>query len=297
MAGFLFFSLYLLLFPLQTFSQELEVDVTVDRSQINNTSLTAIDNLSEQIETYINEHNWIDASFSPREQIDADIQITLLSADDNFNFNAQVVFRSRRPIYNSPRQTSLFFYNDEHLSFNYTPNRSLIHDKLQYDPLTSFLDFYVYIILGYDFDSFEDLGGTPLFTEAQKIVSQAQSISTSGWERSGPNRRNRALLVENLMSPAYQALRSAIYQYHRRGLDQFVDNPEQARQEVLQALHKIQEAKENTSVNLLFDTFFNTKYREIASIFEDALPEVKEEAFNILSEVDQSHLSEYRKLQ
>ncbi|MCW9706047.1 DUF4835 family protein [Aliifodinibius sp. 1BSP15-2V2] len=282
---------------MQMYSQELEAEVTVDRSQINNTSLTAIDNLAEEIETYINEHNWINASFTPQERIGVDIQITLLSADDNFNFDAQVVFRSRRPIYNSTRQTALFFYNDENLSFNYTPNRSLVHDKLQYDPLTSFFDFYVYIILGYDFDSFEDLGGTLLFTEAQKIVSQAQSISAAGWERSGTNRRSRGQLVENLLSPAYEGLRSAIYQYHRQGLDQFISDPEQARKEVLQALQKIQESKQNTSVNLLFDTFFNTKYREIASIFEDAAPQVKEEAFNLLSEIDQSHLSSYRQLQ
>ena len=59
----------------------------------------------------------------------------------------------------------------------------------------------------------------------------------------------------------------------------------------------IQRTAQNTTNNLLFNTFFDAKYREIVTIFEDAPTEVRLEAYNILSEVDQSHLSEYNKLQ
>lgn len=288
---------FCLLSPRQAVSQEINADVTVDRSQINNTSLGFLDNLSDEIETYINEYPWTDTNFRTEERVRVDLQITLLSADDNFNFDAQVIFRSRRPIYNTTRETVLFFYNEEHWSFSYTPNRSMIHDELQFNELTSFLDFYAYLMLGYDFDSFEKLGGTPYFTKAQNIVSQARSAPSGGWERGGINRRNRAQLVTDLLNPNYEGLRLAIYQYHRQGLDRFVDNPEEARQQVLEALTKIQDAKRATSSNLLFNTFFNTKYREISSIFEDAAPEVRLEAFNLLADIDQSHLSEYRKLQ
>ncbi|HKL18867.1 MAG TPA: DUF4835 family protein, partial [Halalkalibaculum sp.] len=69
------------------------------------------------------------------------------------------------------------------------------------------------------------------------------------------------------------------------------------RQEVLRALEMIRDAAQNTTNNLLFNTFFNAKYREIVRIFEDAPADVRLEAYNILSRVDQSHLSEYNKLQ
>lgn len=288
---------FCLLFSWRAVGQEINANVTVDRSQVNTTSLSFLDNLSDEIETYINEYTWTDTDFRTEERIRVDIQITLLSADDNFNFDAQVIFRSRRPIYNTTRETALFFYNEENWSFTYTPNRSLIHDELQFDEFTSFLDFYVYLILGYDFDSFDESGGTPYFSKARNIVSQAQSAPSGGWERSGVDRRNRAQLITNLLSSNYRGLRSAIYQYHRQGLDRFVRNPREARQQILEALTKIQEAKRATSSNLLFDTFFNTKYREISSVFEDAAPEIRLEAFNLLSDIDQSHLSEYRKLQ
>ncbi|SMO65454.1 DUF4835 family protein [Fodinibius sediminis] len=285
-----------LLFSEQAACQEINADVTVDRSQINSTSLSYMDNLSDEIETYLNEYTWTDTNFGTEERVRVDIQITLLSVDDNFNFDAQVIFRSRRPIYHTARETALFFYNEENWGFSYTPNRSLIHDRLRFDALTSFLDFYAYIILGYDFDSFDELGGTPYFSEAQNIVSQAPSTAP-GWDRGSMNRRNRALLVAGLLNPNYEGLRLAMYQYHRQGLDYFVDDPEEARQQILKALQKIEQAKQTTASNLLFDTFFNTKYREIGNIFEDAKPEVRLEAYQLLSNIDQSHLSEYQKLQ
>lgn len=278
------------------FAQEIEANVTVDRSQISSTSLGYLDNLPQELETYINEYDWIDPSFRKEERIGMDIQITLLSVN-NYNFEAQVVIRSLRPIYNTVQETALFFFNDENWVFNYTPNRSLIHDELQFDDLTSVIDFYAYVVLGYDFDSFEELGGTPYFQEAQNLVSLAQTASSTGWSRTSGSRRNRAQLIADLTSTSYQGLREAIYQYHRQGLDQFIDNPEEARKQILQSLEQIQKAQRTTSSNMLFDIFFNAKYREIVSVFEDAEPQVRLDVYNLLSNIDQSHLSEYQKLQ
>ena len=277
-------------------AQEINADVTVDRSQISSTSLNYLDNLAEELEVYINEYDWIDANFREQERIGVDLQITLLSVDNNYNFEAQIVIRSRRPIFNTTQETALFLFNDEDWAFNYTPNRALMHDKLQYDGLTSLIDFYAYVILGYDFDTFSELGGTPYYTEAQNIVSLAQTTSSPGWSR-GANRRNRSQLVADLLNTNFRLFRQALYQYHREGLDAFLNDPQQGRQQVLQALQKIQEAKRGTSSNLVFDIFFNAKYREIVSIFEDANADVRIEAYNLLSQIDQSHLTEYRKLQ
>lgn len=283
--------------PVQkTAAQEIDADITVDRSQVSGTSLSFLDNLSNELESYISEYQWTNTSFRDYERINMQMQITLLSVDNDYNIEAQVFISSRRPIYNSPRQTTLFLFNDENWVFNYTPNRSLIHDELQFDELTSFIDFYAHIVLGFDFDSFEALGGSSYYRDAQDIVSLAQATTSDGWSR-GNNRRNRAQITSDLLSTSFEPYRRAIYQYHRHGLDLFLDNPEEARQQVLQALQKIQQAQRNTSSDILFDIFFNAKYRELVSIFEDAEPEVRLEAFNLLSEIDQSHLSTYRNLE
>ncbi|PAU93218.1 DUF4835 domain-containing protein [Aliifodinibius salipaludis] len=276
-------------------AQELNAQVTLNKSQLSSTSLDYLDNLPQQIEAYINQYEWTNANFNENERIKMSLQINLLSVED-YNFEAQIIVRSQRPIYNTTRSTALFLFNDEKWNFEYPPNRTFLHDELQFDPLTSLLDFYAYTVLGYDFDSFEELGGTDYYQRAQNILSLAQTTSAIGWSRSR-NQRNRAQLVSNLIQTNYEPFRIALYQYHRKGIDQFLENPEQARNEILSALEKIQQAQRQTSSNLLFDTFFNAKYREITSIFEDAEPEIRLEAYNLLSDIDQGHLSEYQKLQ
>jgi hypothetical protein len=290
-----FFLIIFVVFSQNIWAQEIDANVTVDRSQMSSTSLGYLDNLPQQIETYINQFDWTDANFNENERIKMSLQINLLSVE-NYNFEAQIIVRSQRPIYNTSRNTVIFLFNDEKWNFEYTPNRTFLHDELQFDALTSLLDFYVYTVLGYDFDTFEKLGGTEYYQRAQNIVSLAQTTPAIGWSRSS-NQRNRAQLLSNLMQTNYEPFRTALYQYHRKGLDQFLNNPEQARDQILSALKKIQQAQRQTSFDLPFDTFFNAKYREITSIFKDAEPQIRLEAYNLLSNIDQGHLSEYQKLQ
>ncbi len=290
------FALCLLLAAAPAYGQDLDVTVDVDHSRISSTSLNHMDRFDEEVESYFNEYDWTEAGFEEEERIEASMRITLLGVDESFNFEASVVIRSRRPIYNTLRQTRLFYFNDENWVFNYTPNRGLVHDPQAFDSITTLLDFYAHLIIGYDFDSFSELGGTPFFSEAQNLVSLAQTASSTGWSRTGV-RRNRAHLANDLLSPGYEPLRKAIYRYHREGLDRFLQQPEEAREQILEALKQIAEVRRNTTNNLLFDLFFNAKYRELVSIFEDASTGRRLEAYNILSQIDPGHLTEYNKLQ
>lgn len=280
-----------------TYAQEFSANVNIDRSQINSTSLNYLDNFADEIESYINDYTWTNDNFQPRERINVAIQINLLGVTNDFTFSAAIIIQSTRPIYNTNRQTTVFLYNDENWTFNYTPNRSLVRDELQFDALTTLLDFYAYVILGYDYDSFSALGGSPHFSEAQNLVSLAQTSSSPGWERTGSIPRNRARLMADLLNPNYEIFRQANYRYHRLGLDRFVDDPEQARQNILESMEMIQNAQRQTTSNLLYDTFFNAKYREIVSIFEDAATDIRLQAYNILTEINPIHITEYGKLQ
>lgn len=285
------------LIPQLTRAQEFDIDVTVDDSQVSSASLNYLTNFPDEIESYFNEHDWVDAGFQEQERIQGEIQIVLLSVDNNYNFQANIVIRAQRPIYDTMQQTTVFLFNDDSWAFQYTPNRAFVHDELQFDAITTLLDFYAYVMLGFDFDTFSELGGTPYFTEAQNIISLAQTSSSPGWSRTSGARRGRAQLISNLLNPTYQPFREALYVYHRQGLDRFITNTEEARQSVIEALQLIREAQRNATDDFLFDVFFNAKYRELVSIFEDADTDVRLEAYNLLSQMDQSHLSEYNKLQ
>jgi hypothetical protein len=283
--------------PAPDFAQEINASVHVDRSQISNTSFDYLNDLANKLEAYLNGYSWTNDKFQPYERINAAFQITLLSASNNHTFHADLVVRSLRPIYNSGRRTTVFLYHDKNWSFHYTPNSDLIHDKLQFNDIATLLDYYAYIILGYDYDTFSPLGGSSYFSEAQHLVSLAQTTGSPGWKRNGNHQRNRARLVSSLLNTNYRPLRRASYIYYRKGLDLFLKNPQLTQKNIIHALQLVQKATRQTSNTLLFDIFFNTTAQELASIFKDAPTSLRLKAFNLLAELDPSHLSVYNELQ
>lgn len=278
-------------------AQEFNCSVSVNDRQISDSAFDYITELPVALRNYINGNRWTNDRFEEHERIVCNIQIVLTGVDSNNNFTSEVVISMRRPIYNSNQQSLTIVLSDNNWRFNYPRNKSLILDDLMFDDLTSFIDFYVYIMLGFDYDSFSELGGTPYFNRAQSVFELGQNSGVQGWGRSIGAQRNRFGLITDLMNPAYEDLRRAFYRYHRLGLDQFTLNPEISRNQALTALRNIQDAKRVTTNNYLFDIFFSTKYTEIVAMFMDADSRTRMDAYNLLRDVDPAHSTEYQKLQ
>ncbi len=272
--------------------------MSLDNSSISGSSIDYVDDLSGQIERYINKYEWTDDDFHERERIKANFDITLRDYESsNSKFTATLIITLSRPIYNTMQSTRLFQIKDNEWEFTYKDGTNLTHDLLQYDSIESVIDYYVFVILGFDYDSFGSTDGSDYFKEAQSIVDRAQTASGSGWSRSSGDSYSRYSLVDDLQSTGYQRLREAIYRYHRHGLDRFINDQESARKEVLKAIRLIREAKRNTTRNYLFDLFFSSKYEELVAIFEDAETDIRLQAYNLLTEIDPGHSSNYGDLQ
>tara|TARA_R100001143_G_C3360829_1_gene135451 strand:- start:10997 stop:11917 length:921 start_codon:yes stop_codon:yes gene_type:complete len=287
----------LMMMPSILIAQEFNCSISVNDRQISATAYDYISELPDVLDNYINGRRWTNDNFEPHERINCTIQILLTSVDSNFNFNSEVVFTIRRPVYDTNQQSLSLILSDNNWRFNYPRGKSLIFDDLQFDDLASFIDFYAYIMLGFDYDSFSELGGTPYFNRAQSIFELGQNSGVAGWGRSIGAQRNRFGLITDIMNPGFEGLRRAYYRYHRLGLDQFTLDPEIARSHVLISLNTIRDTKRVSTSNYLFDIFFSTKYTEITAIFADADAETRLEAYNILRDVDPAHTSEYEKLQ
>ncbi len=279
------------------FAQEFDCTVTINTDLLEGSSYAYLEGLKPILEDYINEFDWTKEEFEEEEQIGCQFQIVFTSGSSDFTFSAETVFQVQRPIYNTTAKTTTVLLSDNTWQFNYPEGKSLIHDELQFEPLTGFVDFYAYLMLGYDFDTFSKLGGSEYFSKAQNILNLAQTTSAIGWSRNNNNRRNRNTLVTDLVSSNYNPLREAYYQYNRLGLDQFVSKPEEARKQILESLKAIQEVKRRSTSNYLYDVFFDAKAREIAAAFDGAKTDVRLEVYNVLRETDSGHLSEYESLQ
>ncbi|MEX0681114.1 MAG: DUF4835 family protein [Balneolales bacterium] len=289
--------LILLLFFLPTRSsadQVFEVSVSLNTSQISTTDYNYLDDLAPLVEEYLESNTWTDDRFEEVERIHVNIQIVFNSVDSR-TFNASLVITSERPIYNTLQITPLIVLNDNSWTFDYARNQSLYFDQYQYHDIASVLDFYAYLILGYDYDSYSEKGGDPYFREAQRIAELGQSAGT-GWTSTG-SRRSRSDLISQLLNPNYEEFRRAIYRYHRHGLDLFTQEPEQSRDNILEAFDLIYASQRKTTERYLFEILFSAKHREFRAIFMDADTERRLEAYNILTTIDDSRISEYDRLQ
>lgn len=275
-----------------------DVDISLNMEQISSESdYQYISDLEHELTEYIENATWTDDRFQEFESVRMRMQIIINDVEDS-QFSANLVVTSHRPIYNTMQLTPLMLINDSNWTFEYNRGQNLIHDENRFDDLTSVIDYYAYIVLGFDYDSFSPLGGDRFFRRAERIVDLAQTSGASGWGGSGSSsRRTRYHLVNNLMSQNFEPLREAIYQYHRHGLDQFISSTEVARENALEAFEMMDQARRNTSDNYPFDIIFDTKYREFTAFFMDANTNMRIEAYNLLTDIDRGNDSEYDKLQ
>lgn len=288
----------LLLFTFyNSYAQELNCTVSLNDRQVSSSSFNYLDELRRDIENYINNTRWTNDRYNERERIACNIQIVLTGADSQYNFTAEAVFSVRRPIYNTNQHSTIIVLNDSDWNFDYPRNKNLIRDDLQFDELTSFIDFYVYVMLGFDYDSFSERGGSRFFNQALSVSELGRNAGAQGWGRSIGAQRNRYGLISDLTSSGYGGFREAVYRYHRLGLDQFTLNPELSQNAVLEALKLLRDVKRVTSNNYLFDLFFSTKQNELVALLKDADVQTRLEAYNVLRDVDPANSSVYEQLQ
>ncbi|MEN8799353.1 MAG: DUF4835 family protein, partial [Flavobacteriaceae bacterium] len=129
--------------------------------------------------------------------------------------------------------------------------------------------YYAYIILGMDADTFSLEGGTEFYQQAQQITTQAQGAGSTGWRQSTTDKRNRFVLVDNLLSNTFREYRIAMYNYHRKGLDILGDNNSTGKQVIAGSMRLFESLIKRRPNAFLIQAFFDAKSEEIANIFSD----------------------------
>src|SRR5690349_2680717 len=282
--------------PLRSFAQELNCAVSINASQIQTSDAGIFKDMETAIEQFMNGRKWTNDSYKTHEKILCNFLITITKMPAIGSFSASVQVQSARPVYNSTYTSLLFNFADREWEFEYIESMPLeYNDNTFTSNLTSMLAFYAYLIIGLDYDSFSELGGTPYFQRALAVVNNAQQSNTPGWQAIGSN-RNRYWIIENLNNTQMTDLRKAIYSYHRKGLDTFQSNPEESRQVILNGLREIKKVRDINPNAILVVSFFDAKGKELANIFSDGNIQVRRQAYDIITAIDPSNRSTYEKI-
>ena len=282
--------------PLSAFAQELKCAVTINASQIQTSDMGIFKDMENSIEQFMNTRKWTNDTYKNHEKINCNLLITISKMPSIGSFSASVQVQSARPVFNSNYTSLLFNFADREWEFEYIESLPLEYNDNTYTSnLTSMLALYAYLIIGIDYDSFSELGGTPYYQRALSVVNNAQQSNLPGWQAIGSN-RNRYWIVENFNNPQMVDLRKAIYTYHRQGLDKFEESPDESRQIILNGLKDIKKVRDVNPNAILVVSFFDAKGKELANIFSDGNIQIRRQAYDIITAIDPSNRSSYEKI-
>ena len=268
--------------------QTMDVVVQVNYESVASTNKERLRDFENDVRNYISNFNWGPGNADDKVKCTLNIFIQSVTGEDRYS--AQVFVGSQRPIYKAEQNTAVVRLFDESWEFNYVHGIPLNHNPYTFNTLTSFLDFYMYLLLGYDYDTYEMLSGTPLFQKAYDIASLGRSSGQKGWQTSTSG-YSRAQLIDELLRPVYAPVREASWIYHFAGLDSLALNKEAAFRNLIAAMQKINAVKQQADPrNQIIRTFFEAKAKELADTFVD-YPDPK--VYNLLVTVDPSHQSSY----
>jgi hypothetical protein len=291
-----FFLLLLFILPAASFGQELRCTVTINSTQVATSDRGIFRDMKTNIEQFMNTRKWTNDAYKNHEKIDCNMLITITQMPSIGNFEASVQIQSARPVYNTNYSTLLFNFADRDWEFEYIESLPLEYNDNTYTTnLTSMLALYAYLIIGVDYDSFSELGGTTFFQRALQVVNNAQQSNRPGWQSLGSN-RNRYWIVENLNNPQMTDLRKAFYAYHRLGLDTFDKDPDKSREVILKGLRDIKKVRDVNPQAILVVSFFDAKGKELGNIFSAGNIQLRREAYDIIVSIDPSNSSNYEKI-
>jgi len=253
-----------------TLAQEFKCNVTVDASGIRGSNKQLFKTLERSIEDFVNGNRWTEKRFQNHEKIKCDIILNVKSYDQkNNNIEAELYFRSYRPVFKSDYQTLLVNLIDKNLKFEYREFEKLDFNIELYDNnLVSTIAFYLYVALGHDFESFKQGEGKDFFEKAKIIQNNAAQNGVQGWEANNKG-TTKGDLIELLLDNESKYYHKAIYTYHRWGLDKMADNLQLGKSNIITAINYISKLKiENKDASMLIKVFFDSKADEIVQIFK-----------------------------
>ncbi len=250
-------------------AQELNCSIIVNSQQVNQTNQQIFKTLERSLNDYVNKTKWTNKNFKQQERINCSMLLTITEFDGNNRFSGTLQIQSSRPVFGSSYDSPIFNYNDRQFSFNYLEFEPLFFNPNAFESnLVGVIVYYIYILLGIDADTFEKNGGTPYFEQARSIVNLAQGSNFLGWQQTDGN-RTRWELIDNLLSNTFKEYRTAMYNYHRLGLDKMTDNMTLAKEQIIGCMKMFELLVARRPNSFLLQTFFDAKSEEILGVFSD----------------------------
>lgn len=265
-------------------AQELRCNVEVNSSKIEGTNKSVFTTLQEAMNEYMNNTKWSNAQFSPNEKIECRLFLTVNEWNDD-RIKGDLQIQLTRPVYNSTYTTTLFNFRDTKVEFDYREGDPLIFNENTNDSnLTAILNYYAYLLLAIDFDTFSPKGGQYFFDKAQSVVQMAQSSGEIGW-RAFEDNKNRSGVLSSYTDGSTSAIRDLLYTYHRRGLDEMATSPDKGRANITESLKALSTIYNASPMSVSLSIFRDSKLDELVNIYSKSPQAERDQVYEILEKL------------
>ena len=275
--------------------QELNCQVTVNVDNIPTAQRDFLRSFRDEVERYLNTTHFTDEDMMG-ERITCAMDIFFKAVTGDNRYTAQVFVSSQRMVYNVNEKTdklgAVLRILDPSGEFIYIPNQRMVHDDMSFDPLTDLLDYYAYIIIGSDLDTYTPLSGTQCFQRALNICTQgAPSQFGKDWQASSAS-YSRYGFVDEAVNVKYNSVRLAANSYYFDGIDLLASDKRNALANILKAVETIGDVrKRQNPTSVIVKQFFDAKYKEIGDAF---VGNPDPNVFDKLSSIDAEHRTYYQ---
>ena len=278
-------------------AQELNCNVRVNVQKLQTVDPRVFETLEQSMNEFLNSQKWTNDYFESEERINCNFLLTIQEERGPTSFKADLAIQASRPVFGTDYETSLINHIDRDVPFTYEQFEPLQFSINGFnDNLSAVLSFYVYTILGLDYDTFELYGGEPYFQTAQEIVNnipQAAAAANPGW-RSLDGDRNRFWIIENLLSPRVRPYRQAMYQYHRQALDLMANDADAGRAIMMKSLEEVNKVNQAYPNSMIVQMFTNAKSGEVIEVFKKGTNTEQSKFIQIMTKIDATNSSKYR---
>ncbi len=254
-----------------TAAQEIHATVTINMEQLDFEARNNVATMKRDLEDYINNQKFLDMEWEG-DPIPVDIQIAL-SGGANNKYSAKLFIIARRyldGVSDPPGQTVETKFYDSKWSFEYGLGATLSYNPMVYNDLNTVIDYYMLMVIGFDLDTYSELGGQRAFEKAKALVNLGASNNGQGFDKySQPGEFTRYNLVTELSDMRYNGMRKIFFSYYYDGLDRMEFDKAKAIQSLRDAIADLADYKKNklVSSSVLLQLFFDSKAQEIATIF------------------------------
>jgi hypothetical protein len=265
-------------------AQELLCTIEVNSQQVEGSSKSVFETLQEAMNEYVNNRKWTNTNFSANEKIECRMFFTIKTYEDD-KMKGDLQVQVSRPVYNSSYTTTLLNFKDSKIEFDYKEGDQLIFSENSMESnLTAILNFYAYLFLAIDFDSFSPMGGQAYFDKAASVVQMAQSSGEVGW-KAFEDTKNRSAVLSSYTDSNTAGVRRILYNYHRKGLDEMVTSPDKGRAVITESLGELEKVYKTSPMSVALSIFRDTKLDELVNIYSKASQTERTTVFDLLSPI------------